>query len=155
MGGDRAPGPDADARHPHGLFTTPSLLRPIFTSMRTYAATVLQPVSASVLAMSSGRLGAFVAVVIGLTGIVIGGRALARSAGRPRAAGGDGTGGASPVVAMVLGLSGLTLGGLVAATSDGGVGTGNGLAGAVVAMVLGLIGVLLGGLARARARQVA
>ena len=123
--------------------------------MRTYAATALQPVSASVLAMSSGRLGAFVAVVVGLTGIVIGGRALARSAGRPRSGGGHGDAGASPVVAMVLGLSGLALGGLFAATSDGGVGTGNGLAGAVVAMVLGLIGIVLGGLARARAREMA
>jgi Family of unknown function (DUF6223) len=123
--------------------------------MRTNEATVLQPVAASVLAMSSGRLGAFVAAVVGLTAIVIGGRALARSAGRPRSGGGIGNGGAGAVVAMVLGLCGLTLGGLVAATSDGGVGTGNGLAGAVVAMVLGLIGIVLGGLARARARDVA
>ncbi len=123
--------------------------------MRTNDATLLQPVFASVLAMSSGRLGAFVGAVVGLTGIVIGVRALARSAGRPRSPGDTGDAGASPVVAMVLGLSGLTLGGLVAATSDGGVGTGNGLAGAVVAMVLGLIGIVLGGLARARARKVA
>ena len=123
--------------------------------MRTSDATLFQPVSASVLAMSCGRLGAFVAVVIGLTGLVIGGRALARSAGRPRSPGGTGNGGSGAVVAMALGLSGLALGGLFAATSDGGVGTGNGLAGAWVAMVLGLIGIVLGGLARARAREVA
>ena len=123
--------------------------------MRTNDATVLQPVFASVLAMSSGRLGAFVGVVVGLTGIVIGGRALARSAGRSRSPGGTGDGGPAAVVAVVLGLSGLALGGLVAATSDGGVGTGNGLGGAVVAMVLGLTGIVLGGLARARAQKVA
>ena len=139
---------NAHAQHPHDLFTTASLLGPNFAGMQINEATVVHPITANVLAMSSGRLGAVVAAVVGLTGIVIGGRALARSAGGS----GDRRGGA---VATVLGLIGILLGGLVVATSDGGVGTGNGLGGAVVAMVLGLVGVVLGGLAMARVREVA
>jgi Family of unknown function (DUF6223) len=144
---------NAHAQHPHDLFTTASLLWPIVAGMQINEATVVHPITANVLAMSSGRLGAVVAAVVGLTGIVIGGRALARSA-RARSAGGGGDrrGGA---VATVLGLIGMLLGGVVVATSDGGVGTGNGLGGAVVAMVLGLVGVVLGGLAMARVREVA
>ena len=106
--------------------------------------------------MSSGRLGAFVAVLIGLTGIVIGGRALARSAGRPRAAGGDGTGGASARRRHGAGAEWADSRRTVCWPRPTVVlGTGNGLAGAVVAMVLGLIGIVLGGLARARAREMA
>ena len=115
----------------------------------------VQPVTASVLAMSSGRLGAVVASVVGLIGIVIGGLALARSAGRARSAGGTGNRGAGGGVAMVLGLIGVVVGGLIVATADGGLGTGNGLGGAVVAMLLGTIGIVLGGLARARTRRLA
>ena len=122
--------------------------------MRIDEATVVHPVTASVLAMSSGRLGAFVAGLVGLIGIVIGGRALARSAGRARNAANRHDGGPGAVLAMVLGLTAMTVGGLVAATSDGDVGTGNGLGGAVVAMVLGLISIVLGGLARTRNSEV-
>lgn len=148
------PGRDAPARDPHGAFTTASLLRPMVADMRINDLDLIHPVTATVLAVSSGRLGAFVAAVVALAGVVIGGRALARSAGRARSAGGsgDGRGGS---VAIVLGLVGLTVGGLITATSDDGVGSGNGLGGAVVAMVLGLIAVLVGGLARARTREVA
>ena len=123
--------------------------------MHTTESALVHPVTASVLAMSSGRLGAVVASVVGLIAIVIGGRALARSAGRARSAGGIGNGGAGGGVAIVLGLIGVVLGGLIVATADGGLGTGNGLGGAVVAMVLGTIGIVLGGLARARTRRLA
>lgn len=110
----------------------------------------IQPVAAGVSDMSPGRLGAIVAALLGLAGVVIGGRALARSAGRP-GAGGTGRNGA--VVATLAGLIAMALGGLVVATSDGGLGTGNGLGGAYVALIVGLIGTVLGGLALARPRR--
>jgi hypothetical protein len=99
--------------------------------------------AASVYAMSSGRLGAIVAALVGLIGVVIGGLAL-RSARR------IGTGRSGAIVALVAGLIGMALGGLVVATADGGIGTGNGLGGGIVALVVGLIGMVLGGLALAR-----
>ena len=111
------------------------------------AADDLQP-AASVYAMSFGRIGALVAALVGLTGVVIGGLAL-RSAGRV----GAGSGRSGAIVALVAGLIGVALGGLVVAAADGGIGTGNGVAGAIVALVLGLIGVALGGLALARSRR--
>jgi hypothetical protein len=123
--------------------------------MQTNAATLIQPVAASVLAISSGRAVAFVAAVVALIGVVIGGLALARPAGRTRSGGGAGTGKwrDRTVVATALGLISIALGGVVMATSDGGIGTGNGLGGAIVATVLGVIGIALGGLARARGRR--
>lgn len=119
--------------------------------MHTNAATVIQPVAASVLAISSGRVGAFVAATVALIGVVIGGLALVRPAGRRRS--GAGNGPDRTVVATALGLIGIALGGVVMATADGGIGNGNGLGGAIVATVLGVIGIALGGLARARARR--
>jgi hypothetical protein len=104
------------------------------------------PAAASVYAMSPGRLGAVVAALVGLIGVVIGVRALARSRRT-----GDGPGGG--IVALVAGLIGMVLGGLVVATADGGLGTGNGLGGGVVALVVGLTSMVLGGLARARSRR--
>lgn len=109
----------------------------------------VQPAAASADAMSSGRLGAVVAALVALTGVVIGGLALARSAGRI----GTGDGGSGAIVALMAGVIGMALGGLVVATSDGGIGTGNGLGGAIVALVVGLIGMVLGGLALARSRR--
>ena len=61
----------------------------------------------------SGRAGATVAAVVGLTGVVIGGLTLARSAGRIGT--GNGRGGA--IVALVLGLIGMVLGRLALARS--------------------------------------
>lgn len=104
--------------------------------------------AASVYAMSAGRLGAIVATLVGLIGVVIGGLAL-RSAGRI----GTGSGRLGAIVALVAGLFGVALGGLVVASADGGVGTGNGLGGGIVALIAGLIGMVLGGLALARARR--
>jgi hypothetical protein len=96
--------------------------------------------------MSAGRLGAIVAALVGLSGVVIGGLALARSAGSVRV----GNRRRRATVAMLAGLIGMALGGLVVATSPGAIGTGNGLGGAIVAMVIGLIGMVMGGLALAR-----
>jgi hypothetical protein len=103
-----------------------------------------QPADVGVATLTSGRLGALVAALVGLTGMIIGGLAL-RSAGRVATH--------KPVVALVAGLIGMTLGGLVVVSADGGLGTGNGLGGGVVALVVGLISTLLGGLARARSRR--
>ncbi|WP_431971662.1 DUF6223 family protein [Nocardia sp. bgisy134] len=99
--------------------------------------------------LSAGRLGAIVAALAGLTGVVVGGMVLARRAGRLGASNGRlGAG-----VALVAGLIGVGLGGVVVATSDGGIGTGNGLGGAIVALVVGLIATVLGGVGLARARR--
>ncbi|WP_088991814.1 DUF6223 family protein [Micromonospora chokoriensis] len=109
----------------------------------------VQPTSATALTMSSGRLGATVAVLLGLVGTVVGGLALARPVSRV----GTGSGRLGGVLALASGLLGLLLGALVVATSDGGVGTGNGRGGAFVALVVGVAGVVLGGLALARSRR--
>jgi len=125
--------------------------------MHINEATSIQPVVAGLFATSAGRVGSSLAIVVSLIGIVIGGRALARSSGRSRSdtdIGATDARGKAPV-AMVLGLVSVIVGGLTVATADGGVGSGDGLAGAVVAMVLGLIAIVLGGLARARTREVA
>jgi hypothetical protein len=108
-----------------------------------------QPIAASVYTMSAGRLGASVAAVLGLTGVIIGGLALARPTSRI----GTGNGRLGASVALAVGLIGIALGGLVVATSDSGIGTGNGRAGAYVALVVGLIAIVLGGLALARSRR--
>ncbi|MCX4703629.1 DUF6223 family protein [Streptomyces sp. NBC_01352] len=113
----------------------------------------VQPVAAGVYDMSAGRLGASSAAVLGLIGVVIGGLALARPAGRFGT--GSGSGRLGTTVALVAGLIAMALGGLVVATSDGGIGTGNGLGGAIVALVVGLIALVLGGLALARSRRTA
>ncbi|HEY2971644.1 MAG TPA: DUF6223 family protein [Pyrinomonadaceae bacterium] len=99
--------------------------------------------------ITSGRAEALVAVVVGLISLVIGGLALARSAGRI----GTGSGRAGAIVALVLGLIGMFLSVVHLGRSTGGFGTGSGRAGAIVALVLGLIGMNLGGLALARSRR--
>lgn len=108
-----------------------------------------QPAAADVYTMSSGRLGASVGGLLGLAGMIIGGLALARPAGRL----GTATGRLGATMALAGGLLGIALGGLVAVTSDSGIGTGNGRGGAYVALVVGLIAVILGGLAMARSRR--
>jgi uncharacterized BrkB/YihY/UPF0761 family membrane protein len=108
-----------------------------------------QPADPSSYGMTSGRLGATVAAVLGLIGVVIGLLALARPSGRF----GTASGRLGAIVALAAGLIGMALGGLVVATSGGRIGTGGGLAGAIVALVLGLIAMAVGGLALARARR--
>ncbi|MFC9246219.1 DUF6223 family protein [Streptomyces sp. NPDC057136] len=121
----------------------------------------------------SGRLGAIVAAVVALTGMLVGGLSLARSTGRigpgtgrigpgtGRIGTGSGTGPGTgsarlgAVVAMAVGLLGVILAALHLANSTGGFGTGNGRAGAIVAAVLGLIGMVLGWLALSRSRRTA
>jgi uncharacterized protein DUF6223 len=73
-----------------------------------------QPPAVSAYILTPERIAASVAAVVGLIGAVIGGLALARSAGRIAA--GNGRRGA--IVALVLGPTGLVIGGLVVATAD-------------------------------------
>jgi hypothetical protein len=108
-----------------------------------------KPTAPGVYAMSFGRLGAIAAALVALTGVVIGGLALARSASRLS----TGNGRSRAIMAMVAGLIGMALGGLVVVTSNGGVGTGKGVGGAIVAVVIGLIGTVIGGVALARSRR--
>ncbi len=109
----------------------------------------VQPAAASVYTMSAGRLGATTAAVSGLLGVIIGGLALARPAGRF----GTGNGRLGAIVALAAGLIAMALGGLVVATADGALGSGNGLGGGIVALLVGLAAMALGGLALARARR--
>ena len=102
-------------------------------------------------ALTPKRIMASGAALTGLIGAVIGGIALARSAGRN----GHGNQRHGAIVALVLGLIALAMGGLVVVTADGGLGTGNGLAGGIVAMIVGLIVMALGGLALSRSRRTA
>lgn len=98
--------------------------------------------------LGTGRLIPTAGAAIGLIGVVLGGWALTRYAGRP------GSGRLGAVAAGVAGVISVVGGGLHSANSAGGFGTGNGLAGAIVAMVLGLIGLVLSGLALVRSRRL-
>ena len=108
----------------------------------------VQPEAVSAFVITPGRLGGSTAALVALTGVVIGGLALARARRT-----GDGIRGGR--MALVAGLIGMALGGLVVATAGGGLGTGHGLGGGIVALVVGSISVVLGGLARARSRASA
>lgn len=136
-------------RHLLVTVTTAAILGDSGPAAPAVARLSVQPAAASAYAMSSGRLGATVAALVGLTGMIIGGLALARPASRI----GSGTGRLGAVSALTAGLIAMGVGGLVVATSDSGIGTGNGRAGAYVALVLGLTAVVLGGLAMARSRR--
>lgn len=99
-----------------------------------------------VIGPNAGRVGATVAALVGLLGVVAGGLAQASAAGRI----GKGNGRDGAIVALVLGLVGITLAALHLATSSGGIGTGNGRAGALVALFLGGIALVLGRLVLVR-----
>ncbi|MBQ1023393.1 hypothetical protein KBX00_03335 [Micromonospora sp. C95] len=98
--------------------------------------------------MGTGRIGSTVAALLALAGVVVGGLALARPAGRSR----DGKT-RRGWIAMIAGALGSAVGGLVVVTSDGGLGTGNGRGGGYVALVVGLIAVVVGGVVLARSRR--
>ena len=100
-------------------------------------------------AITNGRARALVAAVVGLISLVVGGLALARSAGRL----GTGNGRAGAIVALVVGLIGMVLSVVHLGSSTGGFGSGSGRAGAIVGLALGQIGINLGGLALARSRR--
>ncbi|MFF4764154.1 DUF6223 family protein [Streptomyces sp. NPDC001292] len=106
---------------------------------------------AAVYSVTTGRLVGGTAALVALAGVVIGGLALARSAGRV----GAGNRRSRAIVAMVAGLFGLVVGALNLAVADGGPGTGNGVVGGALALVLGLIAAVLGRLALTRSRRTA
>ena len=103
----------------------------------------VQPAAVGVFMMTPGRMWGSLAVVVALTGLVVGSRALARHGRR------------ESIVALMLGPIGLVIGTVVVGTAGGGLGTGRGLGGGVVAMIVGLIGTGLGALALARSRRSA
>jgi Family of unknown function (DUF6223) len=134
----------------HLLAAATAALLGVFGLATPAAAHVLvQPTAASDYTLTAGRLWSLVALAAGLAGVVIGGLALARSAGRT----GTGAGRRGGIVALVAGLAGMVIGGLVVAAAEGGPGTGYGIVGGFMALVVGLIAMVLGGLALARSRR--
>ena len=112
------------------------------------AAHVSEPAATTVYGLTPRRLWATTAAVLALVGVVSGGLALRRSAGR------IGTGnGRMGAIAALAGLIAVVNGGLNLAIAKGGPGTGNGVVGGAAALVMGLIGMALGGLALARSRR--
>jgi hypothetical protein len=117
------------------------------------------PASAHVLAQSAAvdpstltarRLVATVAVLVALAGVVVGGRALSRPAGR------IGNGRREATMSLGTGLAGMVVGGLVVAAAEGnGPGSGYGIVGGYAALVLGPIAAILGWLVLARSRRTA
>ena len=117
----------------------------VFDLATPAAAQVLAQPAASSYGVTPERIWASAAALLALAGVIVGGLARARSAGR------NGRKGA--IVALVAGLIAIVNGGLVVVTADGGLGTGNGIAGGYVALVLGLVAMVLGRLAQARSRR--
>jgi hypothetical protein len=111
------------------------------------AAHVSEPAAATVRGPTPRRLWATAVAALGLGGVIIGGLALRRPAGRI----GPGYGTRGAIVAQVAGLIAATNGGLNLALATGGLGSGNGVVGGAAALVLGLVATALGGLALARA----
>ena len=109
----------------------------------------VQPAAIDAYTLTADRLWATTVAVLALVGVVIGGLALRRSAGRI----GTGKGRMAAIVALVAGLIAVVNGVLNLAIATGGPGTGNGIIGGAVALVLGLIATALGGLALARSRR--
>lgn len=101
--------------------------------------------------LTTGRLLSAVGALVALAGVVIGGLALARSAGR--IGNGNGNGKKGAIVALVAGVIGIVLGGLVVAAAEGGPGTGYGIVGGFASLAIGLMATVLGWLALARSRR--
>jgi Family of unknown function (DUF6223) len=99
--------------------------------------------------LTTGRAVGTISALVALAGAVIGGLALARSAGGI----GNGNGKRGAIVALVAGLTGMVTGGLVVAAAEGGPGTGYGVVGGFAALAIGLIATVLGWLALARSRR--
>jgi Family of unknown function (DUF6223) len=112
---------------------------------------VSEPAATTVYGLTLRRLWATAAAAVALLGVVIGGVALVRSAGRF----GTTSGRLGAIVALIAGLVAVVNGGLNLAMATGGPGTGNGVVGAAAALVLGLIALTFGALAQARLRRTA
>jgi hypothetical protein len=113
----------------------------VYTVLRV--ANVFEPASATVHGPTARRLWATATAALGLGGVIAGGLALVRPAGRF----GTTTGRLSAVLAGGIAAAN---GGLVLAFADGGPGSGNGVVGGAAALVLGALAVVLGSWALAR-----
>jgi hypothetical protein len=120
----------------------------VLTLVAVAGQVLAQPAGPTSYGMTSGRLVASSAALLGVIGVVFGVLTLFRPSGRFGIASGP----FGAIIALAAGLIGAIVGGIKAATTTG-IGTGGGLAGAVVAVVLGLIAIALGGLALARSRR--
>lgn len=100
------------------------------------------PAATTVHGLTPRRLWATMVALLAVLGVLIGGVALVRSAGR--------FGG---IVALVAGLIAAVNGALNLTIATGGPGTGNGVVGGAMAVVLGLVATVLGWLALARSRS--
>jgi hypothetical protein len=105
--------------------------------------TILAQVAAG--GLTRGRALALAGLAVGIVGVVLGARALGRSAGADRRRKG--------IVALVVGLIGAGLAGLHLATASGAIGTGSGKLGAIVALLVSLVANALGWLAITRSRR--
>ena len=105
------------------------------------AAHVSEPAATTVQGLTPRRLWATTAALLAVAGVVFGGLALRRAAGKRRA-----------IVALVAGLIAAVNGALNLAMATGGPGTGNGVIGGAAALVLGLFAMTLGGVAVMRSR---
>jgi len=112
---------------------------------------VSEPAATTVYGLTPRRLWATAAAAVALLGVIIGGVALARSAGRF----GTPSGRLGAIVALIAGLVAVVNGGLNLAMASGGPGTGNGVVGGAAALVLGLIALTFGALAQGRLRRTA
>ena len=113
------------------------------------AANVSEPAATTVYGLTLRRLWATTAAAMALIGVVTGGLALARPAGRS----GTASRRREAIVALVAGLIAAVNGGLNLAVASGGPGTGNGVVGGAAAFVLGVVALAIGGLALARCRE--
>jgi len=113
------------------------------------AAHLSEPAATTVYGFTPRRLWATTVAALALVGVVIGARALRRSASRA----GSASGRLAPILALAAGVIAAINGGLNLALANGGPGTGNGVVGGAAAFVLGLIAACLGGLALARSRH--
>lgn len=125
--------------------TSTALLGVVALATPAAARVSVQSADVTVYTVTAARIWATAAALLGLTGAVIGRRALARSHRRI----GDG-GRRGAIVALALGLTALVGGVVNLAVADGGPGTGNGVVGGAAAVALGLIAAVLGGLVMAR-----
>ncbi len=112
---------------------------------------VSEPAATTVYGLTPRRLWTTTVALLAVVGVIIGGLALRRSAGRID----TGSGRWRATVALVAGLIAVINGGLNMAIAQGGPGTGSGILGGAVALLLGLIAMVLGGLALVRSRRPA
>ena len=99
--------------------------------------------------ITTGRLASITASLLGLSGVIIGRKALMRSSKGVK------PGQSMGIAALVLGLIGVILGITHLASTTGGFGTGKGRAGAIVALLLGLTAIVLGALTLRRSQRIA